>query len=127
MISFISPESASVVKKNHVSYSSCLREVERRHLEIETKKEQMFRECLYFSIALDTAQFGRDHFLSCVGRFGFEDRIDQVIVLFEKVSETTGSELARFVFDKLAGKNCDFSKLISITTDGASNMIRQAR
>ena len=48
-------------------------------------------------------------------------------MLFEKVSETTGSELARFVFDKLAGKNCDFSKLISITTDGASNMIGQAR
>ena len=33
--------------------------------------------------------------------------------------------MARFVFDKLEEKNCDFSKMVSITTDGATNMIRQ--
>ena len=33
--------------------------------------------------------------------------------------------MAKIVFDKLEEKNCDFSKLVSITTDGASNMIGQ--
>ena len=32
--------------------------------------------------------------------------------------------MAKFVFEKLE-KNCDFSKLVSITTDGATNMIGQ--
>ena len=88
---------------------------------------EKFRNCLYFSLALDTAQFGQDHYMSCVSRFGFDDRISQEIMIFEKVSETTGRDLARFVFEKLNEKNCDFSKLISITTDGASNMIGQER
>ena len=92
---------------------------------MEARQVRMFRDCLYFSLALDTAQFGRDHFLSCVGRFGFDDYIFQVIIIFEKVSEKTGRELARFLFEKLAEKNCYFSKMVSITTDGAKNMIGQ--
>ena len=87
----------------------------------------MFRECCYFSLALDTAQFGRENFLSCVARFGFKDKISQEILLFEKINKTTGHELARFLFDRLVEKNCDFKKLISITTDGASNMTGQTR
>ena len=125
MISFISPESASVAKKIHVSYSSCVREAQRRHGAIEATHLQMFRDCLYFSLALDTARFGQDNFLCCVGRFGFDDRIDQVILFFERIAETTGLNIARFIFDRLSEKNCDFTKLISITTDGASNMIGQ--
>ena len=35
--------------------------------------------------------------------------------------------MARFVFDKLEEKNCDFTKMVSITTDGATNMIGQDR
>ena len=65
--------------------------------------------------------------MSCVVRFGFEDRISQEVLFFDKVSETTGKQLAKFVFDKLEEKNCDFSKMVSITTDGATNMIGQER
>ena len=86
----------------------------------------MFRDCYFFSLALDTAQFGRDNFLSCVGRFGFADKITQEIIIFEKVAGTRGQELARFIFDRLDENNCDFTKMISITTDGASNMTGQA-
>ena len=86
----------------------------------------MFRECVFFCLAIDKAQFGRDHFISCVGRFGFDDRIFQEILIFDKISQTTGKETARFVFEKLNEKRCDFSKLVSITTDGASNMTGQA-
>ena len=33
--------------------------------------------------------------------------------------------MAKIVFEKLTAKNCDFSKMVSITTDGAKNMIGQ--
>ena len=74
---------------------------------IEAGILEKFRNCLYFSLALDTAQFGQDHFISCVSRFGFDDRISQEIIIFEKVSETTGQYLARFVFENLR-KNATF-------------------
>ena len=124
MISFITPDAERTAKKIHVSYTGCLREAQRRCASINETHREMFQKCLYFSLALDTAQFGQDNFLSCVGRFGFDDRIQQEIII-EKVSATTGEDLARFVFGKLEEKNCDFSKMISITTDGATNMIGQ--
>ena len=127
VMSFISPESEPILRKIHVSYSGCVREAQKKAAMIDAGLLEKFRDCLYFSLALDTAQFGQDHYMSCVSRFGFDDRISQEIMIFEKVSETTGRDLARFVFEKLNEKNCDFSKLISITTDGASNMIGQER
>ena len=127
MIAFISPEAGAIANKIHVSYSSCLREAKRRSDETQARHHEMFRNCMYFSLALDTAQFGLDHHISCVVRFGFDDKIQQENLFFEKVSETTGHGLARFVFMKLLEKQCDFSKLVSITTDGAKNMISQQR
>ena len=125
MISFIAPECADIAKRIHASYSSCLRYAERRRAELEARQHAMFRECLYFSLALDTAHFGRDHFMSCVCRFGFYDAIVQEIILFDKIYAKTGRDLARFVFEKLNAKKCVFSKMVSITTDGAKNMIGQ--
>ena len=78
----------------------------------------MFRDCYYFSLDLDTAQFGRDNFLSCVARFGFDDRISQEIIIFEKVGGTKGQELGRLIFERLWEKNCDFK--VGIHHDGWS-------
>ena len=71
---------------------------------IQTRHLEMMRDCWFFGLAIDTAQFGRDHFMSCVARFGFEDRISQEVLFFDKVSETTGKEMARFVFKKIGGE-----------------------
>ena len=125
MIAFIAPEYADIAKRIHASYSSCLREAQRRRAELEARHIQMFRDCLYFSLALDTAQFGRDHFLSCVCRFGFDECVFQEIIIFDKISQKTGRDLANYVLEKLTVKNCDFSKMVSVTTDGAKNMIGQ--
>ena len=125
MIDFISPESAPTTKKIHASYNTCINEARRRYEAAEQRHREMFRTCVHFSIALDTAQFGQEHFLSCVGRFGFPEKICQEIIIFEKVTATTGKDTARFVYDKLAQRRCDFTKLVSITTDGAKNMVGQ--
>ena len=125
MISFLSPEAGAVARKIRVSYSSCVRQARRQFEETQERHRQMFEDCVHFSIALDTSQFGRDHFVSCVGRFGFEDRICQEILFLEKVTASTGREMASFIFGRLDEKCRDFSKLVSITTDGASNMVSQ--
>ena len=90
MLAFIAPDAEETARKIHVSYSGCLREAQ-THFESKTENQrQMFQTCRAFSLSLDTSKFGRDTFLSCVGRFGFENRICQEILLFEKVSEKTG-------------------------------------
>ena len=104
IIGFISPEHKQFVKKIKVSYSTCVREAQKRHIEIHARHLEMFRDCYYFSLALDTAQLGRDNFLSCVARFGFDDHISQEIIIFEKVGGTKGQELARLIFERLEEK-----------------------
>ena len=122
MMLFISPESAPITNKIRVSYNSCLREAERRYDAAQERQTHFFETCLYFSLALDTSKYGQDNFLSCVGRFGFEEKIAQEIIILEKITATTGKDTAKFVFDKLAEKRCDFAKMVSITTDGAKTM-----
>ena len=90
MMSFMTPESTPFANKIHVSYTGCVREAQRRYDTIQTKQLEMFRDCLYFSLAVDMAQFGQDSFLSCIGRFGFDDRISQVVLLVDKVAENRG-------------------------------------
>ena len=101
MIVFISPASETTANKIRVSYAGCLREAQKKCATINTRHLQMFRDCWFFALAIDTAQFCRSHFMSCVARFGFEDRISQEVLFFERVSETTGQKMARFVVGKL--------------------------
>ena len=124
MISFNAPECADIAKRIHASYSTCLRCAEERRAELEARQTQMFRDCLYFSLALDTAQFGRDTFLSCVCRFGFDECVFQEIVLFDKISEKQ-DKIWQISSLKTGRENCDFTKMVCITTDGAKNMIGQ--
>ena len=115
MISFITPEATPFVNKIHVSYTGCVREAQRRYDMIQTKHLEMFRDCLYFSLAVDMAQLGQDRFLSYIGRFGFDDRISQVVLLFDKVAEKTGDKVARFVFDRLNEKKNAISQSSSLS------------
>ena len=104
MFSFLIPEATPFVQKIHVSYTRCVREAQKQYDAIQAKHLEMFRDCCFFSLAVDTAPFGRDHFLSCIGRFVYEDRISQVVLIFDRVEEKTGEKLARFIFDKLNEK-----------------------
>ena len=89
MISFISPQSSNLANKIHVSYSSCVREAQRRNDRIQARQIQKFQECKFFSLAVDTAKIDQSNFMSCVGRFGFDNLIPQEI-LFEKVLKQLG-------------------------------------
>ena len=53
----------------------------------------------------------------------FEDNVEQFPLFYTVCLASTGEDLACFVFDKQKSMNATFSKLVSVTTDGASSMI----
>ena len=61
---FISPGSEEVTKRIFSSYDSCrrqsLKEEARKHLLCK----KYMNECMFFSIGIDTALFGNEHFIS---------------------------------------------------------------
>ena len=80
------------------------------------------QECLYFSIALDSALVRNQHLLSCFARFSFNDRLIEIPLFFDIINDLSGNGIAQFVFNKLVEKNVSFEKMVSITADGATNM-----
>ena len=84
---------------------------------------QCFEVCQKFSIGLDTTLFGQDHVLACSVLFTFSNHIEQLPLFYSVCDASTGHGLASFVFDRLKQMNVPFIKLVSLSTDGASNMI----
>ena len=61
--------------------------------------------------------------MSCTVRFAFDDRIEQLPSFLSVCRASTGEELAEFVYGRLKEKRVPFSKMLSVATDGASNMV----
>ena len=123
MIVFISPSSEEVVKKVFASYNSCVRQSLRDGMEKKEQCQRFMETCSYFSIAIDSALIRNEHLFSCFSRFCFEDSVIQLPLFFDVCHGSTGNEIAHFVFTKLLEFNPTFEKLVSISTDGATNMI----
>ena len=118
-----SPKTEEIARKIHASYLSCRREAVKQHTERDSSVETRLATCKYFSLAIDTAQFGQEHVLSCTTRTVFDEKMEQLTLFYSVCHASTGEELAHFVFDKLKQFNVPFKKLVSVATDGAKNMI----
>ena len=127
VIVFVDPGNSPLARRLHAGYLSCVRESLRHMDDTDVVIQSCFGSCEWFSIALDTALFGQDHVLTCTARFAFKNRIVQFPLFMCVCCASTGEELAAFVFNRLKQINAPFSKLSSIATDGASNMIGQAK
>ena len=123
VVVFISPDSEVVAKRIFASYDSCrrqsLKEADKKHVLCK----QYLEQCLYFSIAADTALFQNEHFISCIARFSLESDAYELPLFIMKCQASSGEDLALFIFNNVREKNANFEKLVSITTDGASNMV----
>ena len=60
--------------------------------------------------------------MSCVVRFTFENNALELPLFISSCRVASGYDLVRF-FDKLIERNAPLDKLVSISTDGAANMI----
>ena len=105
------------------SYDSCrrqsLNDEERKH--ILCKK--YMADCLFFSIAVDTALFQNEHHISCMARFSFGEKIIVAPLFITPCLVSSGNDLAIFIFNALKDKDAPFHKLVSVATDGATNMM----
>ena len=126
MIVFISPSSEEIVKRVHASYNSCVRQSIRDGKEKKRQCQRYMEGCSFFSIAIDSALVGNEHLFACFSRFCFEDSVVQIPLFFDVCHRATGNDIAQFVFNKLLDFNPVFEKLVSVSTDGASNMIGRA-
>ena len=117
------PENISFAQKVHAGYQSCLRDSVGTIRSTDIYAQSCFETCQRFSIGLDTALFGQDHVLACSVRFAFDNRLEQFPLFFSVCDASTGQNLASFIFTRLKQINAPFSKLVSLSTDGASNMV----
>ena len=118
----LSDQHTTITRRIHSNYSSCLRESLGMGQEKDHFLEDCFQRCHYFSLALDTGLFGQEHIMSCTVRFVFETKILQFPLFMALCYASSGEEKAAFLFTKLIEKKATFSKLVSVTTDGASSM-----
>ena len=123
ILAFASPKNEEIARGVHASYLSCRRGTKKHHREMDLYVENCFETCKYFSLAVDTALFGQEHVLSCTSRFMFDDRFEQFTLFYSVCHGSTGEELGHFVYNKLKQYNVPFSKLVSVASDGAKNMI----
>ena len=123
MISFLSQEAGAAAKKIHVSYSSCVRQAQKN-------MRRCKKDSANCSRIVSTSQLLRIH------RNSVETTSSRVLADsglrtgFPKRSSFGQSHRIDWagngkIFWKLDEKCRDFSKLVSITTDGASNMASQ--
>lgn len=123
----ISDNHTSVTQGIHSNYNSCVRDSLGMGEEKDLFLVDCFERCNCFSLALDTGLFGQEHIMTCTVRFVFETKILQFPLFMSLCYASSGEEMADFLMAKLMEKNATFSKLMSLTTDGASNMTGNER
>ena len=123
VIVFISPENEEISRRIFASHTSC----QRQSLKDVDKKfvlcKKYMNECLFFSLAVDTALFGNQHFISCIVRFTFDNNMLEIPLFISSCAASSGKEMARYIFERLIERNACFEKFVSVATDGAANMI----
>ena len=127
ILSILCNKNERLAQQIHSNYNSCVRDAWAKSEEKDTFVEECFQRCECFSLALDTALFGQEHVMSCSVRFVFESDTKQFPLFMALCYASSGEEMASFLFSKLREKKAVFSKLVSVTTDGASNMIGKDR
>ena len=123
----LSEDNALIAQRIHSNYDSCVQEAWANGEEKDAFVEDCFQRCECYSLALDTALFGQEHIMTCTVRFVFENDATQFPLFMALCYASSGEEMAPFLLSKLKEKKAVFSKLVSVTTDGASNMIGNER
>mgnify|MGYP004552267677 CR=1 FL=1 len=123
MILFISPEQQDISRRIFASHTSCQRQSLKDHEKRFLLCKKYMEECLFFSIAVDTALFGNQHFISCIVRFSFDSNTLEIPLFICSCVTSSGKELARLIFERLIERNARLDKFVSVATDGAANMV----
>ena len=101
------------------------RTVTRRIEEMKSSQEDCFEKLQFFSIAIDESTDTTDTTQLAVFVRGIKESfhiLEKFLELIPMKNTTTGADILKALLQCLAAKNLDFSRLVSITTDGAPSM-----
>ena len=130
IVESISPENKELFLNVSLSARTVIRRIEEMSENLKSSQEDYFEKLQFFSIAIDestdttyTAQLEV-----------FVHEIKENFHILEKFMElipmkniTTGADILKALLQYLAAKNLDFSRLMSITTDGAQLMVGKVK
>ena len=130
IVESISPENKELFLNVSLSARTVIRRIEEMSENLKSSQEDYFEKLQFFSIAIDestdttyTAQLEV-----------FVHEIKENFHILEKFMElipmkniTTGADILKALLQYLAAKNLDFSRLMSITTDGAPLMVGKVK
>ena len=119
---FVNPQCEEITKRIHASYNTCVRQYQSDERQKKQTCQKYFRECAFFSLALDSALIRNEHLLSCFARFSFEDSVIQIPIFFDVCHDKSGNGIAQFVFQKLIENNISFEKACFCLYRRASSM-----
>ncbi|KAK1345167.1 hypothetical protein QTO34_013877 [Cnephaeus nilssonii] len=97
----------------------------RLNTNVQHQLKRDIRKCKYFSISLDETTDVTSHAqLAIIGRYsdGLTMR-EELIKLVSVSTSKSGSEICKVVIQTFRDLSIDISKVVSVTTDGAPNMV----
>ena len=93
---------------------------------LKSSQEDYFEKLQFFSIAIDESTDMTDTAQLAVFVHGIKENfhvLEGFVKLIPMKNTTTGANILKALLQCLAAKNRDFSRLVSITTDGAPSMV----
>ncbi|XP_069470002.1 general transcription factor II-I repeat domain-containing protein 2A-like [Ambystoma mexicanum] len=97
----------------------------RLNTNVQHQLKRDIRNCKYFSISLDETTDVTSHAqLAIIGRYSDGHTMrEELIKLVSVPTSTSGSEICKVVMQTFCDLSIDISKVVSVTTDGAPNMV----
>ena len=112
-------------KELFLNVSLSARTVTRRIEEMKSSKEDYFEKLQFFSIAIDESTDTTDTSQLAVFVREIKENfhiLKEFLELISMKNTTTGADILKALLQCLTAKNLDFSRLVSIATDGAPSM-----
>ncbi|KAM4026769.1 general transcription factor II-I repeat domain-containing protein 2A-like [Anomaloglossus baeobatrachus] len=97
----------------------------RLNTNVQHQLKRDISNCKYFSISLDETTDVTSHAqLAIIGRYSDGPTMrEELIKLVSVPTSTSGSEICKVVMQTFCDLSIDISKVVSVTTDGAPNMV----
>ena len=126
VVESICPEKKELFLNVSLSARTVSRRIEEISENLKSSQEDYFEKLQFFSIAIDESTDTTDAAQLAVFVRGIKENfyiLEGFVELIPIKNTTTGADILKALLGCLAAKNLDFSRLVSITTDGAPSMV----
>ena len=125
-IKSICPEKKELFLNVCLSARTVTRRIEEMSENLKSSQEDYLEKLQFFSIAIHESTDTTDTSQLAVFVRGIKENfhiLEEFVELIPMKNTTTGADILKALLQCLAAKNINFSRLVSITTDGAPSMV----